>query len=183
MAGAVVLNIILGTGHPREEEARLQLLRLLEEYDLDRWQFTAAVRIENGVAPHSHPVLTLNTRHLDDDDRALATYIHEQLHWYVFTRDEGMRTALEELMQRFPRVPTADEGGARDEFSTYLHLIVGALEYASLMTLLGADGARRTIERMDVYPWVYARLLDDWNYFRDLLARHDLALNKSNGPG
>jgi hypothetical protein len=68
---------------PREERARAQLLRLCDEFNLTRWQFTDLVQIQNWVIPHSHPVLTLNTRWIDDDEYALATYIHEQLYWFV----------------------------------------------------------------------------------------------------
>jgi len=171
------LTITLATDHPNEQQAQEQLLRLLERYNLRRWQFTDAVRIQTHVVPHSHPVLTLNTRHLDDDDHALATYIHEQLHWFASTREQGTWAAFSELQQRFPTVPTADEGGAHDEFSTYLHLIICSLEYESLIEILGQDVALRTLKGTDIYSWVYATLLADWDYFSDLLVRHDLTMS------
>lgn len=90
-----MLNIVLVSGTPLEEQAREQLLRLMERYDLRRWQFTDAVRIETGVIPHSHPMLTLNTRHLDDDHTALSVYIPEQLHWYSRTKPKEWRSSTE----------------------------------------------------------------------------------------
>ena len=77
------MSISLATGTEGEARARDQLLLLLDRYELHRWQFTSRVRIEQGAIPHSHPVLTLNTRYPDDDLLALSTYLHEQLHWFV----------------------------------------------------------------------------------------------------
>jgi hypothetical protein len=176
------LTITLAGDDPRAEQGRTQLRRLLARYDLRRWQFTDTVRIQTGVIPHSHPVLTLNTRFLKDDERALATYLHEQLHWFVLTRELGLRAALQELHARFPTVPAAADGGARDAFSTYLHLVVCALEYAGLIELIGAGAAHRTVAAADVYTWVYATLLADWPYFRDLLRRHALTLDSEDRP-
>lgn len=70
-------------GSKREREIREQLLCLLRKYDLGKWLFTREIRIEEGATPHSHPVLTLNTRHLGDDSLLLASFIHEQLHWHL----------------------------------------------------------------------------------------------------
>jgi hypothetical protein len=69
----------LATGSPREALTEQQLRRLLREYAVWDWIFTYDIRIETRVIPHSHPTLTLNTRYLDDDDRLMATFVHEQL--------------------------------------------------------------------------------------------------------
>jgi hypothetical protein len=74
-----MLDIVLANDTPRERAARDQLRRLIAAHDLRGWVFTNQIRIEQGAIPQSHPVLTLNTRHLDDDDRALAAFLHEQL--------------------------------------------------------------------------------------------------------
>ena len=50
-----------------EKRGRDQLERLLRTYDLNKWLFTHDVLIQSRVLPHSHPVLTLNTRYLDHD--------------------------------------------------------------------------------------------------------------------
>lgn len=169
-------TIALASIDPREEEAREQLLRLLERYDLQRWQFTDVVQIDRLAIPHSTPVITLNTRYLDSDDRALAVYLHEQLHWFAPGWRAEVKAAIQELRQRFPAVPAFEDGGARGEGSTYLHLVVCPLEYASLTEVIGAAAARATIESIDVYTWVYATVLREWEYFADLLRRHGLEL-------
>jgi hypothetical protein len=65
------MRIILATGRFREVLAEQQLRRLERTYPLSQWTFTSDIRVEFGALPHSHPVLTLNTRHLDDDDRVV----------------------------------------------------------------------------------------------------------------
>jgi catechol 2,3-dioxygenase-like lactoylglutathione lyase family enzyme len=169
-------TITLVSGDPLEEQAGWQLLRLLERYDLRKWQFTDAVQIDQTAIPHSMPVLTLNARYLRDDERALATYLHEQLHWFVFGRQVALHRAIRELRQRYPSVPPFEAGGARDETSTYVHLVVCPLEYAALTEVIGAEAARAAIERADVYTWIYATILQDWSYFADLLSRHALVV-------
>jgi hypothetical protein len=81
--GAEAIDIRLQSGTPLEERGRDQLRRLLRTYDLHKWLFTRDVLIQSGVIPHSHPVLTLNTRYVDDDTAQLATFVHEQLHWFL----------------------------------------------------------------------------------------------------
>lgn len=76
--------------HGGEAETRTaeQLQRLLDRDDLHPWQFTDAVIIDEAAIPHSHPVLTLRTRHLDDDRLLLATYLHEQFHWFIWQQPD-----------------------------------------------------------------------------------------------
>ena len=78
-----------------ERAAGVQLLALLARYDVSRWRFTSAVAIADKAIPHSHPILTLSTRHLDDDGLLLATYLHEQLHWFLEQHFEGGMRAIE----------------------------------------------------------------------------------------
>lgn len=62
--------------------------------------------IDANAIPSSHPVLTLHTRHLDSGDLLLATFLHEQLHWYLMScPDERMEPAFEGLRARFPNAP------------------------------------------------------------------------------
>jgi hypothetical protein len=107
------IEISVVTGHPNEKWACQQLLRLFEQYDLSRWQFTDRVQIQHMAIAHSHPILTLNSRYLADDNAALSTYLYEQLHWFAVQRPLEMANADVELRQRYPAVPSFDAGGAR----------------------------------------------------------------------
>jgi hypothetical protein len=60
-----------------EQQTKIQLERLLASYDLRKYTFTDKVVINEAAIPHSHPILTLHTRHLDSDDELLSTYVHE----------------------------------------------------------------------------------------------------------
>src|SRR5690606_20863096 len=62
---ALVIDVAEGT--TAEEQTRQQLQRITTELDLSRWLFTRRVRIEAMAIPHSHPVLTVNTRYLGND--------------------------------------------------------------------------------------------------------------------
>lgn len=163
---------------PIEHEGVAQLQRLFEKYDLGRWINTKEVIVQSRVIPHSHPVLTLNTRYADGDDlSALSTFVHEQGHWYFTAHDAATNAAIAELDALFPQTPTFDEGGARDHQSTLLHFMVCTLEYDAMVTLIGTEQARKSIASRDIYPWVYARILsaDDSARIRAVMKSHGLS--------
>ena len=72
-------------GSEKELQTKQRLEALLTQYDLAKWIVTTAVVIdEDAPTPHSHPVLTLNTKGLARDPIALlSSFIHEQMHWYA----------------------------------------------------------------------------------------------------
>jgi len=176
--GAEAIDIRLQSGTPLEERGRDQLRRLLRTYDLHKWLFTHDVLIQSGVIPHSHPVLTLNTRYVDDDTAQLATFVHEQLHWFLTDHVERAKTnaALTELRAFYPTVPTALPEGAMGERSTYLHLIVCHLELQALTALLGEQSARQQLERWTHYTWVYRTVLTETERIGELLRRHGVVV-------
>jgi hypothetical protein len=65
-------------------ESELQQVNLLNEIIVQYLvpEFTELVLVEEKVVPHSHPILTLNTRSKDKLD-ILKTLVHEQFHWYA----------------------------------------------------------------------------------------------------
>ncbi|MGH8931361.1 MAG: hypothetical protein ACRDZO_12235, partial [Egibacteraceae bacterium] len=145
-----------------EALTRGQLLRLHDTYDLRPWRWTDDVRIETWSRPHSHPILTLNSRWVDDDDRLLATYLHEQCHWWLTILDaDAFQGAIRWLHERWPVVPTEPPTGARNEHSTYLHLLVCWLEYDALRTLRGPAEARRIVGLRQHYTWIYSTVVAD----------------------
>jgi hypothetical protein len=162
---------------PLEREAVAQLKRLFERYDLSRWINTSDIVIQSRVIPHSHPVLTLNTRFAPDDDlNAMSTFVHEQGHWYFDSRQERTNAAIAELGALFPQTPGPDEGAARDRQSTLLHLLVCTLEYDAMVTLIGAEQAKQVIADRDIYTWVYERVLSatDQPGIRAVMKSHGL---------
>lgn len=173
----VVLRVRTHSDTASERRGRDQLLRLLARYDVQRWLFTREVVIQQSAIPHSHPVLTLSCRHLNDDDWQLAVFLHEQFHWFVSEKSDKAEAAIDELRTTFPHVPVGPPDGGRDERSTYLHLIVCYLEMQAARELLGAESAQTLFEKtVDYYRWVYEQILQDEGTLLNILQRHGFYL-------
>jgi hypothetical protein len=159
--GQAKLEIALKQGTPDEARTRDQLQRLLATYDLSPWIYTKSIIIDERAIPFSHPVLTLHTRHAKDDELLLSTFVHEQFHWFLTERREATEQAIGDLRKLFPAVPAGGTAGARDEYSTYLHLLVCYLEQQADLQLLGELKTRQVMEfwATDHYTWVYQTVL------------------------
>lgn len=170
------MNITLGSNNYREQQTKDQLLRLLERHPLSNWLFTTDVHIASMVQPHSHPVLTLDTRQLDDDDGFLGTFLHEQFHWYAEQELSTVEAAVIDLRAIWPEVPVGPPQGARSEFSSYLHLIICLWELDALTTLIGPARATAVIEKRGYYTWIYQTVREQGGRIRVLANVHKLEL-------
>jgi hypothetical protein len=159
--GQAKLEIALKQGTPGEARTRDQLQRLLATYDLSPWIYTTSIIIDERAIPFSHPVLTLHTRHAKDDELLLSTFVHEQFHWFLTERREATEEAITDLRKLFPTVPAGGIAGARDEYSTYLHLLVCYLEQQADLQLLGELKTKQVMDfwATDHYTWVYQTVL------------------------
>jgi len=157
----VTLDITLKQGTPAEARTRDQLQSLLATYDVAPWIYTKSIVIDERAIPFSHPVLTLHTRHAKDDELLLSTFIHEQFHWFLAERREATEQGIADLRQLFPTVPVGGSAGARDEYSTYLHLLVCYLEQQADLQLLGELRTKQVMEfwATDHYTWVYQTVI------------------------
>jgi hypothetical protein len=173
MTASQALTIVCAQARDDELATAEQLLRLLRRYDLRRWRFTSTIQIERGVIPHSHPVLTLNARHMDDDGLLLATYLHEQLHWFVEAVAARVNEAITELRQRYPHPPIGYPEGASDAYSSYVHYVICYLEWRALVELAGSEEAERilTFWRGDHYRGIYAAVMDDTQAIGEIVTR------------
>lgn len=170
------LNITLHSGNDREQATKEQLLRILNQYHFDGWLFTTEIRIQSMVQPHSHPVLTINTRQLDDDDGFLGTFLHEQFHWHAENELPTVEAVIAELRSIWPEVPVGPPQGARSEFSSYLHLIICLWELDALTQLIGLERATTVIRNRGYYTWNYQTILAHGDQIRTLLSWHNLVL-------
>lgn len=178
----------------KENEAHQQLRRILSAYDLDNWIFTQEIRIKEGAEPYSHPVLTLNTDFLDDDEQQMSIFIHEQAHWFVSEsvpykapQDGEEVEIINELRHLFPNAPVSD-------YSTFLHLIVGWVELDAMVELVGEEKARqllrKKIQRLtdeplsqvdQRYKWYNIRVLENTQDIGVILAKYDLIITPDKG--
>jgi len=60
----------------------------------------------------------------------------------------------------FPHPPARQDGGARNERSTWLHLVVCDLELAATAAVLGKEAARAILRANTHYQWIYRQVLE-----------------------
>tara|TARA_R110002153_G_scaffold171435_2_gene324260 strand:- start:907 stop:1521 length:615 start_codon:yes stop_codon:yes gene_type:complete len=169
-----VLAMDFSLQHPEDikEQYTLDLLKALRAvHDLDKWEFTDKVHIDKTSIPHSHPILTLHARHgrKNQKDMLLSTYLHEQIHWLTDENIESTNLAIGKLKIAFSKVPVGFPEGARNEDSTYLHLIVCYLELKALGDYLSESRVKTVLEfwKKDHYTWIYHQV----ELHQDLIAK------------
>jgi hypothetical protein len=142
--------------------AKKNMLRLAIEHNLEPYLYTKKINIESRVIPHSHPVLTLNTRNAEFSQKILSTWLHEEFHWWAEMNGESIEKAILDFRSIYPVLPQA--GGGRSEYSTYLHLVVCFLEYKAVSQYLGEGRAREILQEFatvdEIYPWIYNQILN-----------------------
>lgn len=171
------IEIQLANGTETEEQTRHALLRLLDEYPLDKWRYAETVRIEDNVTPHSHPVLTLNTFWIGHPLRLLSSYVHEQLHWFwLLEPPSRFQWSLSVRFQdAFPDIPVGLPEGCRDEFSNHLlHVAINSWELIGMGELIGKDSARAFIGGKPYYTAIHDIVLKEGDRIRAILDVLDL---------
>jgi hypothetical protein len=173
----VQVVITLERASPSEQATANELRQLLRKYEVSDWIFTRKVHIDERSIPHSHPLLTLHTRHLGDEHALLATFLHEQFHWLEEGND-NFRAAMDAFAKAYPDAPARGPEGARDLESTYRHLLVCDLEFQAITHLLGVERARAVLSASRHYTWIYDRVLNDPRV-RTISTAHGFLLNGS----
>jgi hypothetical protein len=170
-------KILLTHGSPAERATEAQLQRLFDRYDLAPWLYTDTLAIDEEAIPHSHPVLTLHTRHLRDDLLLLSTLIHEESHWYLNAHQPALDAAVAELEALVPGLPVGYPDGADSLKSSYEHLVVIALEERGLQRLVGELAAHEAMGfwATDHYRAVYRTVLEKRGDIRRVMRAHELA--------
>jgi hypothetical protein len=171
------LNITLQHNSSGEQQRKEQIERLADQYDLAKYTITRDIMVDERAINHSAPVLTQNLRFLDNDDRALSAYVHEQAHWLLMTRHRGQaREMLPELIRMYPNMSITPPQGDGNEGTSYIHLVVLMLEWQALEDLIGADRARAVMEfkRQDHYKALYAIVMDNRRQMENFLKRYNV---------
>lgn len=169
------IGIGLKNGFESEEKIRTQLIDALKKHDVKKWTFTDTIVIANGEIPHSHPVLTLSARP-KNDLTLLGTYVHENIHWFLLENDPATKKVIALLKLKYKAELDKGQEGARDGFSTYLHLIVNYLEYKAIEELGGTSKAEDIFNKKRYYQWIYKTVLRDREYLRKLLHSYRLII-------
>ena len=162
-----------------EERMATEVRQLARKHYLAPWIVTPRILIDENSIPHSHPVLTIHTRHIGEPLNLLATFLHEQFHWFVDDhRPTELKKAMTEMEELYPEVPSRSEGGARNDESTYGHLVVCDLELQALTALVGSDLARKTLTETTHYEWIYEKVLSDPRV-REIVLRNGMDVRQS----
>ncbi len=174
-------RIDVDLGHAEREAARIRdlLTALRRRHDLSRFEFTRHVQIVPAGPTHSHPILTLGTRFAETEDLLLSTYLHEQMHWYLWRLGgpdhDPVAPFFDELVRRYPKAPTKLPEGARSYEQTYVHLVVCWLEVAAMSELIGRERAHALADTQWGYRWIYRTVIADAEPLRNLYAEHGVA--------
>lgn len=174
------LRIDIDLDHARREAERVRDLlgALRRRHDLSRYEYTRVIRIVPGGDTFSHPMLTLGNRFAENEDTLLSTYLHEQMHWYLWhlgtPEHDPVAPFFDELVRRYPEAPTELPDGARNYESTYLHLVINWLEIAATSEFIGRRRACAIAEVQRTYRWIYRTVLRDWDMLGELFERHGL---------
>jgi hypothetical protein len=152
------------------------MLGLASEYNLDPYLYTKKINIESRVIPHSNPILTLNTRNAVIPQKILSSWLHEEFHWWADMNREKIEKAVADFRTMYPVLPQV--GGARNEYSTYLHLVVCFLEYKAVSLYLGEVKAREMLLEFAtvdaIYPWIYTQILNRTKEIENVVKDHKL---------
>ena len=147
-------------------------------HGLARFEYTRYVRIVPASATFSHPILTLGTRFAESEDHLLATYLHEQMHWYLWRLGgpdhDPVAPFFDELVRRYPKAPTRLPDGARNYEQTYVHLVVCWLELKATSEFIGWDRAAALAETNYGYRWIYRTVVRDFEALGQLFERHGI---------
>jgi hypothetical protein len=176
-------RIDLDLDHARREGERVRdmLVALRRRHDLARYEYTNFIRIVPAGDTYAQPnagILTLSNRFADSEDVLLSTYLHEQMHvylWYLGTPERDMVAPfMDELVRRYPQAPTEPPDGARGYDATYLHLVVNWLEVSATSEFIGRERAVAVARAQRSYRWIYRTVLKDWDELGELYERHDI---------
>jgi hypothetical protein len=165
MADLIDIEIDLTPARDRAERVREMLIGLRERLDLAPFEYCKEVRIAPTETPFSHPRITLSSFVFNELD-LVRMYLHEQMHWYAtwfsHAHPQHWRDMFTRLRDRYPGVPAAfEDGGAQDEASTTLHLIVNWLELEAVSRFFPRDEVERYLRAMPFYRWIYQTVIDD----------------------
>jgi hypothetical protein len=174
------LRIDIDLDHAAREAQRIAgwLDALRDRHNLAPYEYTRHIRIVPAGPTYSHPILTLGTRFAETEDHLLATYLHEQMHWYLWRFGgpdyDPIAPFFDELVRRYPKAPTRLPDGARNYEQTYLHIVVCFLELKAVSEFIGFERSAALAETHFGYRWIYRTVVKDWDALETLFTRHRL---------
>lgn len=170
------ISISLKNNNEAEQITKKLLERILEKYKLDGWVLCQDITIEQGASGKAFPLIRLSAH--DNEDKLLAQFLHEQIHWIEKGREGEMESTVEELKNIFPNVPINKPEGGGNQKSTYIHLIICRLEFLALKAVLGEEKAQRMVSSNNNYTWIRKIVIDNGSVIDSVIKRYFLDILK-----
>jgi hypothetical protein len=89
---------------------------------------------------------------------------------------DNAKKAIDDFKVMYPVLP--QKGGAKDEYSTYLHLSVCFLEFKALSHFLGESKAREILKESaevdHIYTWIYTQVLEKTSNIEAVVRKNNL---------
>jgi hypothetical protein len=157
---SIDVSVLAGT--PSKVQVRDPLQHLHGQHDVSEPIFTGKVLIDERSISHSHPMLPLSTRDMNDGDLLIATFLHAPPHRGPSAQQASTDAAVAELRPPCPGARVAARAGARNGYSTYLLRVVCDPERPATAAVLGEERARCAMEFLanDHSTWVCRTVLN-----------------------
>ncbi len=170
------LVITARNSNPKEKEVALILEGLCKKYKLPL--FTTNVIVETGTRPHSHPVLTMNTR-TNDQFLVLEVFVHEEMHWFVSQKSE-YDDCLAYLKQHYHDNGECNVTGTYPN-SFWTHIIVCFNTRKFLSSLLSREDFEYIYnnENRKSYKLTEKLVVDNYEKIEKELADYNMVFNES----
>jgi hypothetical protein len=149
------MNLVTKSGSERENIQVEKLRSLIKKYE--PLFFTEDIIVEQGAKPHSHPVLTLNTRP-QTDEGILGQLIHEQLHWYAVSH-ERYKECIDFLRDTYNK-PDGDVGSTINGF--WEHIIVCYNTRVQLEKFFGKEKVNEMYDGPTPYTNIDTLISNNW---------------------
>lgn len=144
---------------------------LCQKYDIPT--FTHEIVIERGVVPHSHPILTLNTR-TKDERVILKTLVHEQLHWHA-QNHPNYDECISYLKTKYEDDGEHNKSGLYPN-SYWEHIIVCFNTRGYLMNALSVNNFEWVYGEWQPYPTLEKYIAECYENIQEDLEKFDIAL-------
>lgn len=153
-----------------EELERVQLLEsLIKKYKVP--EFTYEIIVEKGVIPHSHPVLTMNTRK-QSDINALEILIHEQFHWYS-SNHPNQKKCIEYLKTKYKDDGEHNKSGKYPD-SYWSHIIVCFNTRNWLKKILSEEEIESIHKEWSGYKTLEEKITDNFDHIKSELEQFEM---------
>ncbi len=164
-------NMVVNSKNNDQEEIEVvEIVKALDQqYDLPI--FTKIVVIEKGSIPHSHPILTLNTR-TNNSRVILKTFVHEQLHWYAENHPQ-YNNCINYLKTKYTDDGEHNKLGTNPN-SYWEHIIVCFNTRSYLHSVLSIEDIDWIYEQWQAYPTLEKLIAKEYDQVKSELEKFDI---------